>query len=85
MCFNIITVGDNKSMVTRPQYKQAMLARKIYGMVGQPSPTNFKHMVQMKLLPGCPVTIDGVKNADFLFGPDVGALKGKTTHKSPDP
>eukprot|EP00957_Ditylum_brightwellii_P090817 6915405-Ditylum_brightwellii.AAC.1 len=71
-------------MATRCQYKQATLTRKIYGMVGRPSPTNFKHMVQMKLLPRCPITVDDVKNTDFLFGPDVGALKGKTTRTSPD-
>ena len=31
----------------------------------------------------CPVTVNDVNNAEKIFGPDVGALKGRTTRKNP--
>ena len=79
MCFQICTVEGNTTMVTRRQYQKAALARKNYGMVGQSSIGNFKHMVQFKLLPGYPITVDDVNNFEFIFDPDVPTLKGKTT------
>ena len=37
----------------------------------------------MNLIPNCPVTIQDIKNAEFLWGPDIGCLKGKTTWQQP--
>eukprot|EP00957_Ditylum_brightwellii_P103060 7853835-Ditylum_brightwellii.AAC.1 len=54
-------------------------------MVGRPSMSDFKNMVKMNLLSGSPVSLQDVDNAKFLFGTDVGSLKGKTTRKVPEP
>eukprot|EP00957_Ditylum_brightwellii_P137477 10481632-Ditylum_brightwellii.AAC.1 len=54
-------------------------------MVGQPSLADFKNMVKINLLPDSPVTVQDLNNVEFLFGPDVGTLKGKTTRKTLDP
>eukprot|EP00957_Ditylum_brightwellii_P073476 5583480-Ditylum_brightwellii.AAC.1 len=36
-------------------------------------------------MPNCPVTVDDIKNAQAIFGKDVGALKGKTVKTTPVP
>eukprot|EP00957_Ditylum_brightwellii_P009033 682733-Ditylum_brightwellii.AAC.1 len=40
-------------------------------------------MVELNLLPGSPVSLQDATYAEFLFGPDLGALKGKMTCKIP--
>ena len=35
----------------------------------------------MNLIPNCPITIQDIKNAEFLWGPDIGCLKGKIPWK----
>eukprot|EP00957_Ditylum_brightwellii_P090346 6880344-Ditylum_brightwellii.AAC.1 len=72
-------------MVTRRKYEQAVKARNLYAMVGCPSMLDFTSMIQMNLLPGSPVTVQDVRNTEFIFGKDIGALKGKATRKKPKP
>eukprot|EP00957_Ditylum_brightwellii_P022461 1695076-Ditylum_brightwellii.AAC.1 len=38
----------------------------------------------MNLLPDSPITVQDIKNVEFVFGPDLGALKGKTSCETPD-
>eukprot|EP00957_Ditylum_brightwellii_P166591 12681050-Ditylum_brightwellii.AAC.3 len=71
-------------MLTRRKYEQAVKARKLYAMEGRPSVADFKNMVKMNLLPGSPVSLQDVNNIKFLFGTDVGSLKGETTRKVPE-
>eukprot|EP00957_Ditylum_brightwellii_P184480 14051030-Ditylum_brightwellii.AAC.1 len=85
MSFHISTVKGNRQIVTRREYEQTVKARKLYAMVGQPSISDFTGMIKMNLLLGSPVTTQDVKNAKFLFGKDIKALKGKTTRKTPEP
>eukprot|EP00957_Ditylum_brightwellii_P092677 7056915-Ditylum_brightwellii.AAC.1 len=54
-------------------------------MVECPSMSDFRNMVKMNLLPGSPVSLQDIDNAEFLFGTDMGLLKGKTTRKVPEP
>ena len=35
--------------------------------------------VTANLIPNCPITVNDIKNAKFIWGPDPGSLKGKTT------
>ena len=37
----------------------------------------------MNLIPNCPVTIQDIKNAEFVWGPDLGCIKGKTVRCQP--
>eukprot|EP00957_Ditylum_brightwellii_P106997 8163663-Ditylum_brightwellii.AAC.1 len=54
-------------------------------MVGHPLLANYKNMIRMNLLPNSPVSIKNIDNAEFVFGPDVGALKDKTIWKTLEP
>jgi hypothetical protein len=37
------------------------------------------------MLPNCPVTRSDIRAAEDIFGPNLGALKGKTVRTRPDP
>eukprot|EP00957_Ditylum_brightwellii_P038877 2938109-Ditylum_brightwellii.AAC.1 len=80
-----MTVEDNRKMMTRREYKGAVAARKLCAMVGRPSLVDYKNMIKMNLLPDSPVSVKDIDNAEFVVGPDLGALKGKTIRKTPEP
>ena len=52
-------------------------------MVGRPSDKDLIKILKTNSLLNCPVTPRDVIFANKLFGPDVGALKGKTTWRGP--
>jgi len=81
----VTTVEGNKEGYSERQIKQAELARKIYAMVGRPSPKDFMAMIKTGTLKNVPITAADVLAANKIFGPDVGSLKGKTVRKTPPP
>ena len=83
--FSVNTVRDNKKNFTNNDYLQAVRARELQVMVGHPSDKDFIKILKTSSLPNCPVTPRDVLIANELFGPDVGALKGKTTRREPPP
>jgi hypothetical protein len=78
------TVAENKAKYTNRDYAKAELARQIQKRIGRPSTRAFIKIVEQKLLPNCPITRDDILAAEHIFGPDVGALKGKTVHRTPE-
>eukprot|EP00957_Ditylum_brightwellii_P171120 13026295-Ditylum_brightwellii.AAC.1 len=42
-------------------------------------------MVKLNLIKNCPITAEDVRNADIIFGKDLGSIKGKNTRKTPEP
>ncbi len=50
-------------------------------MIGRPSTRDFIKIVQMNLLPNCPITTKDIMAAEDIFGPNLGSLKGKTVHR----
>ena len=77
----VTTVDKNKSMYTNRHVKAAELARTIQNRIGRPSTRDFINIVKNNLLPNCPVTVDDIKAAEHIFGPNLGSLKGKTTRR----
>jgi len=79
------TVEENKSMYTDHQVAKAKRARELCHAVGTPSIKDFKAIITMNCIKNNPVTIEDIDIAEKTFGPDIGALKGKTTHTKPAP
>jgi hypothetical protein len=79
------TVKANREGFTDRDYERAKRARKSLGLVGYPSPRDFKNMVSSNMIKNCPVTPSDVSNANKIFGPDLATLKGKTVRQTPPP
>jgi hypothetical protein len=79
----VTTVSDNKSKFSAYDYSQAKLARSLQRRIGRPSLRDFLRYVNDKAIPDCPITATDIGNAEIIFGPDLGSLKGKTAWRQP--
>jgi hypothetical protein len=79
------SVEENSQFYTPRQVERAKLARQVYDTLGTPSVKDFKTIVNTNAIHNLPVTIEDINIAEKIFGPDIGALKGKTTRKKPTP
>ena len=80
----ITTVNDNESAYSQDEVYRAKLARSLMAKIGRPSTRDFVHIIRNNLLPNTTITVDDIKRAEKIYGPDLGSLKGKTTRrKSP--
>ena len=59
------------------QFEKAKEARKLYHIIGTPTIENFKALIKMNAIANCPVTVEDIKIAEKIFGPDISSLKGK--------
>ena len=80
----ITTVENNKSRLSAHDFSQAKLARALQRRIGRPMTQDFIQYVASNLIPNYPITVQAIKNADFVWGPELGCLKGKTT-RQPSP
>jgi hypothetical protein len=78
------TVRENFEGYTRHDVERAREARRIQGMIANPTKREFAGMVREKLLTNCPITVRNVENANQIFGPDLANLRGKITRAKPD-
>ncbi len=80
----ITMVKDNLTKFSAYDISKARLARSVQQRIGRPSTKDYIRFVRNNLLPNCPITVQDIKNADMIWGPDLGNLKGKTVrHRSP--
>ena len=79
----VTTVADKANSFSNADYAQAVLARKIQKIIGRLTTRAFIYFIENNLLPNCPVNRRDVLRAEQIFGPDVGALKGKTVRRQP--
>ena len=77
------TVDDNKSKFSAYDYTKVKLARDIQRRIGRPSTQDFILYVNNKIIANCPISSQDIKNAEFIWGPDLGSLKGKTVRYTP--
>jgi hypothetical protein len=78
----VTTVASNKSRYTNRAYSCTVLAHRLQRIIGRPSILIFLRIVDDNLLPNCPITRKDILAAEYIFGPNVGSLKGKTVHKA---
>jgi hypothetical protein len=78
------TVRENFKGYPRHDVERAREARRIQGMIANPTKRKFAGMVREKLLTNCPITMHNIENANQIFGPDLANLRGKTTRAKLD-
>ena len=79
------TVEQNKKLFSPRQYKRAVEARELHGMLGMPSQRDFINALKRKLVPNTHITAEDVENAEFIWGKHLGIVQGKTRRMSPLP
>jgi hypothetical protein len=81
----VSTVAKQKKMFSRREVQAADNARELYRKIGRPSEAVFQQILRQNLIRNCPVTPDDAKRALIIYGPDIAALKGKTTNSQAAP
>jgi hypothetical protein len=79
----VTTVSGNKAHFTERQIKGAEKARFLYTSLVCPSVKDFRWVVQSNLIKDCTISIEDIDVTLKIWGPDVSALKGKTTRSKP--
>jgi hypothetical protein len=75
------TVEDHKEEYTKREYRDALLAQKIQNIIMFPGVRQFTKIADSKLLPNCLIGRVDIEAAEHIFGPNLGALKGKTVNR----
>jgi len=75
------TVDSNKSKYSVRQYSSAKKARSLQDIIGRPSTDDFIKYVEGNMIPNCNITREDILRAEDIFGPNLGAIKGKTTRR----
>ncbi len=81
----IKTVEGIQRNFTKKEIEQAESARRLYVIIGRPSPKVFEEMIKGGKIINNTVTIQDYRNAIMMYGEDLGAIKGKTTRTKPEP
>lgn len=79
----ITAVKHYKTKFTKQHIKQADGVRRLQQLIGFPTLQQLSSILQHNLLPNCPFTPLDVHTADEIYGPALGALKGKTVRRPP--
>ena len=83
--FFLETVANNRTMFTSRQVKDADRARILYAKLKRPSQARFESILASNVLKNCDLTPDDAKRALIIYGPDVFAIKAKSTKDRPTP
>ena len=88
LCATNIAIDSGEEIIkmfTNRQMQQATLARQVHHALSTPSIQDFKDIFIMNAVKDMPITIEDIKTAELIFGPDKAALKGKIVRKKPNP
>jgi hypothetical protein len=79
----IQTISKNKLLFSEEDVSRAEHARKLYITLGRPSFRSFRWMLLHNRIDNTDLTSRDADNAEKIFGPDIGTLRGKTTRRKP--
>jgi hypothetical protein len=75
----------NKAKYTVSNYQAAEKARTtMQRRIGRPSTQRYMELISKGRIRNCAITRQDIINAEDIFGPDLGSLKGKTVRKASD-
>ena len=77
----LTTVSENEARYSQAEIDRAKAARSLLAKIGRPSTRDYIKILKGNMLPNATVTVNDVKRAELLYGPDLGTLKGKTTRR----
>ena len=77
----ITTVANNKSKLSALDLTQAKRAQALQRRIGRPGICDYIHYVNVNMIPYCPITVQDVNNAEFMWGPDLRCVKGMTARQ----
>jgi hypothetical protein len=80
----VTTVAEKSSNYKTMDVQADVMARKIQLILGNPSTRDFIKMIELNTIPNCPVSVDDIRAAEDILGPNLAALKGKTARKRSD-
>ena len=80
----VALVEENLTKYTQRDINKAKAARKFQVMYNNISTTKLLNIIDTNQVRGLPITREDVKQAENIFGPNVFALKGKTTNRKVD-
>ena len=72
------TVTDLERQYSKQQVENTRLAKEIQIKIGRPFDNRYMKIVEGKHLLNCPITVEDVKQAIKIYGPDRIAKKGMT-------
>ena len=78
------TVEENMKRFTEREINRASLARRLQTVLGYPSDKALARMITSGAMQNAPISVNDLYNAIRIWGPNLGALKGKTTRSKPN-
>jgi hypothetical protein len=82
---NVQTVRENYEGYTKREVLKAKEARRVQGLIGNPSKGDYKAMVRGNMIQNFPIIPDNITNVRTIFGPDLASIRGKTVRRTPAP
>ena len=79
----ITTVTDNETVFSKREVEDAKIARDLSAKLGFPSSGILAKFLNRGGIINCPITSTDVRRAEHIYGKDIGAIKGKTTKRTP--
>ena len=74
----INTVDENENKLSELDLTQAKRARALQRRIWSLTICDSIHYVNMNMIPNCPVTIQDIKDQEFIWSPDLRCVKDKT-------
>ena len=79
MTSHVQTIEENAKFLTPKERAEANVAKQLPHALGYPLVVDLKTIIKMNAIWDNPITGSDIQLMECLFGPDIPAIKGKTT------